>query len=282
MDTEWTPDENTLQELMQLLDMSRNFNVKSTKEHADRITDNQAKLNEYSNDIVFINYMAYIFGMLDDGNFELRQLAGLALKYQIEVKFAYMHAHALEYCKKMIMNAYMSQAKVVRQTAWNVISLIILKGGINAWPDILEFLTGQISSTDDEIIETSVQAISFIVEDSESLLGEAKYAEEIDALFPNLCQLLICEPQKNENIISIVVNTINMLIVLNTQIIYDSTEQYLEVLIKLFDIESVSIKTRVIQGITMILDFRMELILKHHEITMQKVLEALNYKGKFL
>lgn len=81
---------------------------------------------------------------------------------------------------------------------------------------------------------------------------------------------------------AITINTINMLIVLNSHTIYEATEDYLEVLLKLTSHESEDVRNRSLQGITTILDFRLELVIKHHEIIFDVLLNALNQKGKTL
>lgn len=102
------------------------------------------------------------------------------------MKFAFISPEIIEYCKVMVLKAFSSQEKIIRQTSCNVISLILFRGGINIWPDILEFLINQLETNDDSIIETSVQAISFIIEDSNRALEEPKYVEEINRMLPSL------------------------------------------------------------------------------------------------
>jgi hypothetical protein len=100
-----------------------------------------------------------IFGEGEDQDLQLRQTAGLALKSQIDVNFAALDPQIIEYCKVMIMKAYQSSHKVIRETAGNVISLILFRGGLNIWPGILEFFIEKFEQADDEIIESAARAV---------------------------------------------------------------------------------------------------------------------------
>lgn len=50
----WQPDEKVLEELVALLDVTMAGHQASGQEYAKRITQNQAKLNEYSEDVMFV------------------------------------------------------------------------------------------------------------------------------------------------------------------------------------------------------------------------------------
>lgn len=64
--------------------------------------------------------LALIFGEGEDQGQLVRQTAGLALKSQIDVYFASIEPQIIEYAKVMIMKAYQSSDKVIRETAGNV------------------------------------------------------------------------------------------------------------------------------------------------------------------
>ena len=274
MDTvEWKPDQQTLDHIVSLLETPEKQSLNEQRKR-------QQELNDYSKDLIFCRYLAYIFGECSEDNIPIKQMAGLALKSQIEANFAFVTIETIEYCKLMIMKAYQSPTKVIRETAGNVISLIIFRGGINIWPGIIEFFVEKFDDENESIIETAVKSICFIVEDSERLFEEPRYAEEIELLLPSLSKLLMADPPKNERILSTVINTINMLIILSTEIIYENTEKYLEVLLKTASDPSVEVRKRSVQGITTILDFRLELVVKHAQEVLDVMVNWLNEKDQ--
>lgn len=279
----WQADNDVLHKVIYLLQPLSANNLEEQREK-------QAQLNEFSQDHLFCCYLgkfcvfskvALIFGNGEDQDIQVRQTAGLALKSQIDMHFASINMQIIEYCKEMIMKAYMSSNKIIRETAGNVISLVIFRGGLNIWPGILEFFIQQFDNNDEEAIESAVRAIWFVVEDSGRLFEEPKYAEEMDKMLPSLSKLLM-EGPKNPKIRATVINTINMLIILSTETVYNSTEDYLVVLIQIAHDDSIEVRKRAVQGITTILDFRMELILKHIEEVGTTMVDSLNCQDQLI
>jgi len=54
----------------------------------------------------------------------------------------------------------------VRKTVGSIMSTLIVKGGFYIWPDLLQFLIGNLTHQDQTVIENSIQALSIIVEDA--------------------------------------------------------------------------------------------------------------------
>ena len=270
---DWKPEQQTLEHIVLLLETPEKQSLTEQRKR-------QHELNEYSKDLIFCRYLAFIFGEWGDDNIAIKQMAGLALKSQIEANFAFVTMETIEYCKEMIMKAYQSPVKVIRETAGNVISLIIFRGGLNIWHGILEFFIQKFDDEDESIIETAVKSVWFIVEDSGRMFEEPKFSEEMDQLLPSLSKLLMADPPMNERILSTVINTINMLIILSTETIYENTEKYLEVLLKTACDPSVEVRKRSVQGITTIVDFRLELVIKHAQEVLDIMLNWLNEKDQ--
>jgi hypothetical protein len=212
-----------------------------------------------------------IFGRGEDQDLALRQTSGLALKSHLEAHFASLSPDIINYCKSMILEAFNSSQKVIRETAGNAISLLIFRGGLNIWPDILEFLIDKLSDGND--IESAVKTLSFIVEDSGAMFSEPKYEDEMQRLLPALSHLLISKPAKSPVIRATAMHTINMLIITSSRVIYESTEEYLQVLVTETKDADSHVKMRAVQGLTNILDFRTEIIIKYCEPTFKVILE---------
>ncbi|CAI2383216.1 unnamed protein product [Moneuplotes crassus] len=240
----------------------------------------QQRLNELSESLEFCCYLALIFGEGTDQDTLIRQKAGLALKSQLDAYFSQISPEMIEYCKGMIIKAYESDEKVICETAGNAISLILFRGGLNIWPDIIEFLTTKLSSDNDSSIYSAAKAICFIIEDSSKAFEEPKYAEDLEMLLPALSSILMQQPAKDDNIRSIVIHTINMMIIMNTDVVYRNTEGYLKILLDIIQEDSTKLRTRAVQGLTNILDFRMELALSHYESLFEVMLECLKLKDQ--
>ena len=52
----------------------------------------------------------------------------------------------INFCKDKLMIAFYDPHYNVRKTVSSIISMIIVKGGINIWPEVLNFLTENLKS----------------------------------------------------------------------------------------------------------------------------------------
>ena len=79
------------------------------------------------------------------------------------------------------------------------------------------------------IVDNSIHTISIIVEDCSKLFEDIKFRGLITEMFPPICKLI--QTGYNENIVQNAINTINMLLLTNTEIVIASTDEYLNVLL---------------------------------------------------
>ena len=108
------------------------------------------------------------------------------------------------YIQEKLKIAFMDDLAVVRKTVSSVMSMIIVRGGFNVWPDLLKFLienlqkAGSIQTLNKyqlSIVEASIHTISIIVEDCSSLLHEDSYLTHIEFMLMPVFGLLSC-PQE--------------------------------------------------------------------------------------
>lgn len=103
------------------------------------------------------------------------------------------------YVQSKLQQAFMDEADVIRKTVANVMAIILVRGGLNIWPDLLQFLTnnlpqqGQIPTLNKyqlSIVEASIHTISIIFEDCSDLFREEPYASRLDAIVTKIFPLL--------------------------------------------------------------------------------------------
>ena len=54
---------------------------------------------------------------------------------------------AIYYIEEKLTRAFYDEQVAVRKTVSNVMSMIMVRGGFNAWPDLLTFLTNSLQPT---------------------------------------------------------------------------------------------------------------------------------------
>ena len=72
---------------------------------------------------------------------QTRQAAGLALKSHLETFFASIPMEGIYYIQFRLREAFYDESKEIRKTVCSVMSMIMVRGGFNAWQDLLQFLT---------------------------------------------------------------------------------------------------------------------------------------------
>lgn len=121
-------------------------------------------------------------------------------------------------------------------------ALIMLRGGFNIWPELLGFLIQNLQANcfgedqnvnqhNQDIIGISIHTIAIIVEDCSKLFEDIKFRDIITEMFPPICKLI--STSYNENIVQNAINTINMLLLTNTDIVLSSMNEYLNVLLNM-------------------------------------------------
>jgi hypothetical protein len=107
-------------------------------------------------------------------------------------------------------------------------ALIILRGGFNIWPELLQFLTKnlvvdcftndiELNRVNLGIIENSIHTIAIIIEDCSKMFEDMKFRGLITEMFPPICKLI--SASYNQTIVSNAINSINILLLTNADIV---------------------------------------------------------------
>jgi hypothetical protein len=110
----------------------------------------------------------------DEGlELEIRQVSGLTLKTILEKDFN-LTDDCKDYIKTNILKNFLSQNDKIRKTISIIINVFIKQGGIENWPEILEYLYRNLET--DRGAEISLKTYNIIIEDSGHLLDK-KYSQ---------------------------------------------------------------------------------------------------------
>jgi hypothetical protein len=148
----------------------------------------------------------------------------------------------IEFIKTQLVSVFNSIDIKICKTVSQVMALIILRGGFNIWPELLQFLTKNLSVdcfTNDvelnrvnlSIIENSIHTIAIIIEDCSKMFEDMKFRGLITEMFPPICKLI--SPSYNQTIVSNAINSINILLLTNADIVIQNMEEYLNVLLNI-------------------------------------------------
>ena len=113
------------------------------------------------------------------------------MKAEIDKNFARLSTPTIDYLKERLLIAFYDPELKVRKTVSSIMSTLIVKGGFYIWPSLIEFLTSNLSnSTDTNLVENSIQALSIIVEDSQGLFEDEKFHKLIATIVHSTFRLL--------------------------------------------------------------------------------------------
>ena len=199
--------------------------------------------------------------------------------------------NSIYYIEERLKIAFYDEHLEVRKTVCNVMSMIMVRGGFNAWPDLLQFLTDNLSpnliaeyqttineSQHASIVENSILAISIIVEDCTSLFQEDTYVSIIEYMLQPVFNLLAPTNMISTNAIKAhATNTVNMLLITQCASVRQYMQQYTEHLLKLYfdPIVDQQLKLRIIEGLTTMMEFECDIIGANLQPTLQVMIEAL-------
>lgn len=87
---------------------------------------------------------------------EVRQVSGLGLKAHIDQNFAMLSNESLEYIKEKLIAAFFDPVYAVRKTVGSIMSMILVKGGFYCWRDLIDFLSQNLTHSDETVVENAM------------------------------------------------------------------------------------------------------------------------------
>ncbi|ORX78846.1 transportin-2-like protein [Anaeromyces robustus] len=170
---DWQPEPVSLQQLVDLLQQSTTPN---TEIHM-RVTQ---QLRSFDNIPDYNKYLAFIFTHLQQENISTRVAAGLVLKNNIKMNYGIIPLEVIEYVKPCAIQALNDNIVDIRSTAGTIITTICSTYGFESWPELLKQLVSLLDNQNILIVESSINALQKICEDSASVL---RYDNENDLYY---------------------------------------------------------------------------------------------------
>ena len=266
---DWEPQVDVIQELVQIFASSRSGSNEVQREVYQ-------KIEQYSQNDEYVNYLSLILSLASDVTTEVRQIAGLTLKSHLRANFPRIPMSNIEYCKGNLLTAFYDQEESIRKTVSNVISTVIVKGGLNLWPDIIEFLVNNLAYNDESVVDNAMQALSLIVDDTSKLFEDENYSKYLKIMLEPIFAL--AANAKGESVKANAIGTMNMLLLTLAPCIMQSTEDYLLLLVQNAAHSSLQVRHKVLQGLTNIMELRLEHVVKHDEKVYEVMLRGLGEK----
>ncbi|NWS23288.1 TNPO2 protein, partial [Pachyramphus minor] len=211
---DWQPDEQGLQQVLQLLKDSQSPNTATQRVVQDKLK----QLNQFPD---FNNYLIFVLTRLKSEDEPTRSLSGLILKNNVKAHFQSFPPPVAEFIKQECLNHLGDNSSLIRATIgeWGarrppgtpprpspeftfpsfpgiLITTIASKGELQMWPELLPQLCNLLNSEDYNTCEGAFGALQKICEDSSELLDSDALNRPLNVMIPKFLQFFKhCSPK---------------------------------------------------------------------------------------
>ncbi|TPX33899.1 hypothetical protein SmJEL517_g03297 [Synchytrium microbalum] len=250
MATSWTPRSEGLQQLMQILQGCQAPDANTRKQSTEALTSFERVPD-------FNNYLAYILTHVttpDMNTTNIRATAGLALKNNIRMNYEAIPAATLEYVKFCVLNAIADGIPAIRSTAGTIITTLVARGGIQAWPEVLPKLMECLNHPVETIVEGAFGALQKICEDSARILSSDP-SRPLDFMIPKFISYI---DHASIKVRVFAITCINQFILLRSNALMINMDAFIQKLYSQVNTNDPDIRKSICQAITYILEVKPE------------------------
>ncbi|KAG5832586.1 hypothetical protein ANANG_G00292690 [Anguilla anguilla] len=260
---EWQPDEQGLQQVLQLLKDSQSPNTATQRAVQQKLE----QLNQYPD---FNNYLIFVLTRLKTEDEPTRSLSGLILKNNVKAHYQNFPPPVAEFIKGECLNNIGDPSPLIRATIGILITTIASKGELQTWPELLPQLCNLLNSEDYNTCEGSFGALQKICEDSSELLDSDALNRPLNIMIPKFLQFFKhCSPKIRSHAIACV----NQFIIGRAQALMDNIDTFIESLFALAADEDSEVRKNVCRALVMLLEVRIDRLIPHMHSIIQYMLQ---------
>uniref|UniRef100_A0A674H5K9 Transportin-1 n=1 Tax=Taeniopygia guttata TaxID=59729 RepID=A0A674H5K9_TAEGU len=250
---EWQPDEQGLQQVLQLLKDSQSPNTATQRVVQDKLK----QLNQFPD---FNNYLIFVLTRLKSEDEPTRSLSGLILKNNVKAHFQSFPPPVADFIKRECLNHLGDNSSLIRATIGILITTIASKGELQMWPELLPQLCNLLNSEDYNTCEGAFGALQKICEDSSELLDSDALNRPLNVMIPKFLQFFKhCSPKIRSHAIACV----NQFIMDRAQALMENIDTFIEHLFALAADEEPEVRRNVCRALVMLLEVRIDRLLPH-------------------
>ncbi|XP_023585220.1 transportin-1 [Trichechus manatus latirostris] len=261
MEYEWKPDEQGLQQILQLLKESQSPDTTIQRTVQQKLE----QLNQYPD---FNNYLIFVLTKLKSEDEPTRSLSGLILKNNVKAHFQNFPNGVTDFCVQVHTLAFMAVSSKMESNFLKMciffqgilITTIASKGELQNWPDLLPKLCSLLDSEDYNTCEGAFGALQKICEDSAEILDSDVLDRPLNIMIPKFLQFF---KHSSPKIRSHAVACVNQFIISRTQALMLHIDSFIENLFALAGDEEPEVRKNVCRALVMLLEVRMDRLLPH-------------------
>uniref|UniRef100_A0AAZ3PB70 Transportin-1 n=1 Tax=Oncorhynchus tshawytscha TaxID=74940 RepID=A0AAZ3PB70_ONCTS len=253
MECEWKPDDQGLQQILQLLKESQSPDTSTQRSVQQRLE----QLNHYPD---FNNYLIFVLTKLKSEDEPTRSLSGLILKNNVKAHYQNFPNGVSDFIKSECLQNIGDSSPLIRATVGILITTIASKGELQNWPELLPKLCLLLDSEDYNTCEGAFGALQKICEDSAEVLDSDMLDRPLNVMIPKFLQFF---KHSSPKIRSHAIACVNQFIISRTQALMLHIDGFIENLFALATDEEPEVRKNVCRALVMLLEVRMDRLLPH-------------------
>uniref|UniRef100_A0A673GSL2 Transportin-1 n=1 Tax=Sinocyclocheilus rhinocerous TaxID=307959 RepID=A0A673GSL2_9TELE len=235
MECQWKPDEQGLQQILQLLKESQSPDTSTQRSVQQKLE----QLNQYPD---FNNYLIFVLTKLKTEDEATRSLSGLILKNNVKAHYQNFPNGVSDFIKNECLQNIGDSSPLIRATVGILITTIASKGELQNWPELLPKLCLQLDSEDYNTCEASPH---------ESVLHTHTLSDVLS---------LLSHVSSHQ---SHAIACVNQFIISRTQALMLHIDPFIENLFALAGDEEPEVRKNVCRALVMLLEVRLDRLLPH-------------------
>ncbi|KAG7281927.1 hypothetical protein CRUP_002985 [Coryphaenoides rupestris] len=260
---EWQPDEQGLQQVLQLLKDSQSPDTATQRAVQEKLE----QLNQFPD---FNNYLIFVLTSLKSEDEPTRSLSGLILKNNVKAHYQNFPPNVADFIKRECLNNIGDPSPLIRATIGILITTIASKGELQMWPELLPQLCNLLNSEDYNTCEGSFGALQKICEDSSELLDSEALNRPLNIMIPKFLQFF---KHCSAKIRSHAIACVNQFIIGRAQALMDNIDTFIESLFALAGDEDSEVRKNVCRALVMLLEVRIDRLIPHMHSIIQYMLQ---------
>uniref|UniRef100_A0A671LLU0 Transportin-1 n=1 Tax=Sinocyclocheilus anshuiensis TaxID=1608454 RepID=A0A671LLU0_9TELE len=253
MECQWKPDEQGLQQILQLLKESQSPDTSTQRSVQQKLE----QLNQYPD---FNNYLIFVLTKLKTEDEATRSLSGLILKNNVKAHYQNFPNGVSDFIKNECLQNIGDSSPLIRATVGILITTIASKGELQNWPELLPKLCLQLDSEDYNTCEGAFGALQKICEDSAEILDSDMLDRPLNVMIPKFLQFF---KHSSPKIRSHAIACVNQFIISRTQALMLHIDPFIEEVVSLFSDEEPEVRKNVCRALVMLLEVRLDRLLPH-------------------
>uniref|UniRef100_A0AAZ3S7I0 Transportin-1 n=1 Tax=Oncorhynchus tshawytscha TaxID=74940 RepID=A0AAZ3S7I0_ONCTS len=222
MECEWKPDDQGLQQILQLLKESQSPDTSTQRSVQQRLE----QLNHYPD---FNNYLIFVLTKLKSEDEPTRSLSGLILKNNVKAHYQNFPNGVSDFIKSECLQNIGDSSPLIRATVGILITTIASKGELQNWPELLPKLCLLLDSEDYNTCEGAFGALQKICEDSAEVLDSDMLDRPLNVMIPKFLQFF---KHSSPKIRSHAIACVNQFIISRTQALMLHIDGFIEYMLQ--------------------------------------------------